>query len=102
MREGPFLGTGLGQVLMTKEQVAFFPDHGISPKKLQRKYGNDDRYALLIQGNTVVYTQDRRYNDLESKPPVLRCIFDIITRLLPHESMAQDGGIKIWLKGKWA
>lgn len=101
-QEAPFLGTNIGQVLMTKEQVRFFPDHWISPKKLQRKYGNDARYAMLIRGNTVEYTQDRSYTALETYPPVLRCVFDIMTRLIPHESDLQDGGIKIWLKGKWA
>lgn len=96
-RKVPFLGTGIGQILMTKEQEQFFPDHQRSLRVLQNDYGNDDRYVLLIHGNTVVYTQDRNYDDLETRPPVLRCVFDIATRLLPLESDLQDGGIKIWL-----
>lgn len=101
----PFLGTGIGQVLMTKEQEALLTALEYGPKSLQIVHGNDKRYTMLVRGNRVVYTQDRKYNDLETDPPVLKCVFDIMLRLIPHESDIQDGGIKIWLQkargGKW-
>ena len=101
-QKAPFLGTNIGQILMTEEQVAFFPAHVMSPKDIQRVYGSDERYNMLIRGNRVVYTQNRQYLQIETDPPVLKCVFDIMTRLIPHESDEQDGGIKIWLKGKWS
>ncbi len=103
--EGPILGTGIGQFLMHDKDVPVFSFQGHTINTCQAMFGNDERYTMLVRGNTIVKTETRQYKTLEEQPDVVSCIFDIQTRLIPHESDRQQGGIKIWLQkargGHW-